>query len=103
MPKGPKFKRGFTLRHHWDEWWDRRPQEVKAKIFVGLAVVFLIASAVCLTLFHDWTEKNEFLNEAKRVHQSRIEASDKLIAPKFDPQGIPSLRNGDGPQTRPGQ
>ena len=34
MPKGTKFKKGFTWRHYFDEWWDRRPQEWKVRLFV---------------------------------------------------------------------
>ena len=38
MLKGPKFKKGFTWRHHFDEWWDRRSQEWKVRLFVGVVL-----------------------------------------------------------------
>jgi hypothetical protein len=33
MPKRPKYKKGYTWVHHFDEWWDRREAIFKAKIF----------------------------------------------------------------------
>jgi hypothetical protein len=93
MPKGPKFKKGFTWRHHFDEWWDRRPQEWKVRLFVGV-VLGGAAVAVGLLLWGNrWMERDELLVQAKRNHQNRIEGTDKLMTPKVDPPEAPSLRN----------
>ena len=82
MPKKPKFNRGFTWRHHLDEWWDRRPHEWKIRLFLvsGLIGVALLGGFVFYV--HQWAEKDALLTEAKRIHQSRIENSDKLISAK---------------------
>ena len=93
MPKGPKFKRGFTWRHHLDEWWDRRPQELKARLFVVVALGSVALGVGLFLWVHRWTERSEIMAEAKRIHQSRIEASDKLMAPKAEPSRAPDLRN----------
>lgn len=103
MANNPKFKRGFTWRHHLDEWWDRRPQEWKAKLFVGLVLGLFVAGIGLIYFSHRWIERDEILSEAKRIHQSRIEASDRLMAPKFDSRAAPELREGKGIQTRPGE
>ncbi len=100
MPKGPRFKRGFTWRHHFDEWWDRRPQEWKARLFVGV-VLGGIFSGIFLFLWGSrWMERNELLTDGKRIRQSRIEASDKLMVPKEEPAAMPGFRNPTQVETR---
>ena len=76
MPKGPKFKKGFTWRHHFDEWWDRRPQEWKVRLFVFAALGVVAVVAIFFFWLHRWTDRQEIITEAKRIHQSRIEALD---------------------------
>jgi len=93
MPKGTKFKKGFTWRHYFDEWWDRRPQEWKVRLFVFAALGVVAVVAFFFFWLHRWTDRQEIITEAKRIHQSRIEASDKLMTPKGDPPEAPSLRN----------
>ena len=41
MPKGLKYKKGFTLRHHFDESWDRLDYGLKLKIKAFL-LIFII-------------------------------------------------------------
>ena len=92
MPKGPKFKRGFTWQHHFDEWWDRRPHEWKVRLFLwtGLALVFI--SVAGFLWVQRWVSREEILAEAKKIHQQRIEGSDKLLVPKESSLVSPELR-----------
>ena len=45
MPKGLKYKKGFTLRHHFDESWDRLDYGLKLKIKAFL-FIFIIGGGV---------------------------------------------------------
>jgi len=103
MSKNPKFKQGFTLQHHLDEWWDRRPQEWKAKFFITLGLGCVFGVAGLFYFAHRWMEREEILSEAKRIHQSRIEASDKLVAPQAKSLPVPALRNGGDLEARPAE
>ena len=91
------------MRHHWDEWWDRRSQEWKAKLFVSLILGFIFMAGVLIYFVHVWTEKEQILAEAKQFHQSRIEASDKLIVPASRPLAIPALRSAQAVEARPAE
>ena len=103
MAKKPKFKRGFTWRHHLDEWWDRRPHEWKIRLFLvsGLVGVALLGGLVFY--IHQWTEMDALLTEAKRIHQSRIENSDKLISAKPREDSGPAPREAVSLQIRSGE
>ena len=103
MPKRPKFKRGFTWRHHLDEWWDRRPHEWKIRLFLvsGLIGVALLSGLVFYV--HQWAEKDALLTEAKRIHQSRIENSDKLISAKPRKDSGPTSREAVSLEIRSGE
>ena len=103
MSKRPKFKRGSTWKHHFDEWWDRRSQEWKAKFFITLGLGTVFALFGLLYFIHRRVEREEILSEAKRVHQSRIEASDKLVAPQSKSLPVPGLRNAEEVQARPAE
>lgn len=103
MPKEPKFKRGFTWRHHLDEWWDRRPQEWKARLLVFATLGGLAVLAGSLFWVHRWTEKNGLVAEAKRIHQNRIKTSDSVILPKADPVPMAGLRDPKSLETRPAE
>ncbi len=79
MPKRPKFKRGFTWRHHFDEWWDRRTHEWKVKLFLimaGVVVALCVASALW---FHHWSERDQMVQEAKMLRGVKIGETDRLM------------------------
>ena len=103
MPKGLKFERGFTWQHHFDEWWDRRPHDWKVKFFINLVLVFILAAAGLIFFVFRWIEKEQILSEAKEFHQSRIQASDKMIAPQSKPLPVPGLRNAQEVKVRPAE
>ena len=71
MPKEPKFKCGFTWQHHLDEWWDRRPQEWKAKFFIHLVLGFILVTAGLIFFVHHWIEKEQILADAKEFQIGR--------------------------------
>ena len=91
------------MRHHWDEWWDQRPQDLKAKLFVGLSLGFIVVSGVFTYFIHHWAEKEQILTEAKQFQQKRIEASDKLIVPASRPLTVPALRSAQAVGARPAE
>jgi hypothetical protein len=92
MPKRPKFKRGFTWHHHLDEWWDRRTQEWKVKLFLtmaGVIVALFVASALWL---HHWSERDQMVQEAKLLRGVKIGETDRLmVAPGGASQAPVSL------------
>jgi hypothetical protein len=45
MLKGQKYKKGFTLRHHFDEKWDRLDYSLKLKI-QSFLLIFIIGGCV---------------------------------------------------------
>ena len=94
MPKGPKTKRGFTWQHHFDEWWDRRPHEWKIRLFLWTGILAVVGAAGIYFWLHRWMAREEILAEAKKIHQQRIEGSDKLLVPKESSLVSPELRAG---------
>ena len=90
MLKGPKYKRGFTLRHYFDEWWDRRPHEWKVRLFVFFGFVTVIVATALLFWAHRWVERDEFMTHAKQLHEKRIQGVDSQMAaePPTAPQSL---------------
>lgn len=66
----PKHKKGFTLGHYLDEWWDKMGQEFKAKLFISVWVVLVSSAGVGLFAWYKVYEKGELL-EAAKIHQAR--------------------------------
>ena len=91
------------MRHYWDEWWDRRPQEWKAKLFISLVLGFVFLAGGLIYIVHRWTEKEQVLSDAREYHRKRIEASDKLIAPTSKPLSVPAFRNTQDMGARPAE
>ena len=92
MSKGSKFRSSFTLRHYWDEWWDQRTQEWKVKLFISLGLLAVLGVLSALLWTHRWLERDEVMAEAKRIHQKRIQNSDKVMALGGEPVSVPQLR-----------
>jgi hypothetical protein len=86
MPKVLKYKKGFTLRHHLDEKWDRLDYGFKIKFqgFILLIVLGVVVSG--LVWANQKNEKNELL-ESRNHSETPKELS------KFNPViSDPSLR-----------
>ena len=103
MPKGPKYKKGFTLRHYFDEWWDRRPHEWKVRLFVFFGVFTVLAVIALLFWAHRWTERDELITQAKELHQKRIQKMDSRMAAEPASQHQPLLPPSDSLEVRSGE
>ena len=103
MPKGPKFKRGFTWRHHFDEWWDRRPHEWKVSLFV-VAGLMVVAGMVAMLLWVQRSmERNERITDAKKLHQKRIQQVDRQMVSEVPTQSPPMIPRTGSLEVRPGE
>lgn len=92
MPKGPKFKRGFTWQHYFDEWWDRRPHEWKIRLFIWVGIAVVFGGVGGFLWMNRWMAREEIVMEAKKIHQRRIEGADKLFFPQANNGASPELR-----------
>ncbi|NCW27960.1 MAG: hypothetical protein EBV83_06675 [Verrucomicrobia bacterium] len=70
MLKRPKHKKGFTLGHYFDEWWDRVGQEFKAKLFISVWFLFVSSSGLGLYVWYKQQERRDLL-EVVRSRQAR--------------------------------
>ena len=101
MPKGirlPKYKKGYTWRHHLDEWWDRAGTEFKSKLFCFVVIGLLVSAVGIVFWVSQKMEKESFLEiarEAKIKAAAKADGSiqnkvsDNRAAPTF--QQAPSL------------
>lgn len=103
MPKGPKYKKGFTFRHHFDEWWDRRPHEWKVRLIVFLGFMALVGAAAALFWGHRWMEREELMTEAKRLHEKRIQEMDSRLISETPAQPPPLTPPPVSLEIRPGE
>lgn len=103
MPKGPKYKKGFTLRHYFDEWWDRRPHEWKVRLFVFFGLVTVMVAAALLFWAHRWAERDELMTHAKQVHEKRIQGVDNRMAAERPTPSQPLMPPSASVEVRPGE
>ena len=94
MLERQKFKGGFTWRHYFDEWWDRRPHEWKVRLFLWTGLSMVLGAVGFFLWVHRWMEREEILAEAKRIHQKRIEGADKVFSPNNTTATLPKFRDG---------
>jgi hypothetical protein len=73
MPKELKYKKGFTLRHHFDEKWDRLDYSFKLKIQAFFFIFIIGASVLGLVWANQKDEKAQLIKDGA----SRIEATQK--------------------------
>ena len=73
MPKGLKYKKGFTWRHHLDEKWDRLDYSFKLKIQAFFFIFTIGASVLGLVWANQKDEKAQLIKDGA----SRIEATQK--------------------------
>ncbi len=103
MPKVPKFKRGFTWRHHFDEWWDRRPHEWKVKLFVFAGLMVVAGMVVVLLWAQGSMERDELITGAKKLHQKRVQGVDSQMALEVPAQPPPLIPRSGTLEVRPGE
>ena len=83
MPTQPKYKKGFTLSHYFDEWWDRRGEDFKIKLWLVLAAFILGIVALGLIWWHGQVEKREMLELAQKRLEAREAAEDDQARKKL--------------------
>ena len=108
MPKGirlPKYKKGYTWRHHLDEWWDRAGTEFKVKLFCFVVIGLLVSAAGTIFWVSQKMERESFMEIAKEAKIKAAAESDGLIqnkildnqsSPAFKPAPSLEIRGGTG-------
>ncbi|NBR46120.1 MAG: hypothetical protein EBT68_03260 [Verrucomicrobia bacterium] len=103
MPKRIKYKRGYTWRHFFDEWWDRRPEEWKVKLFVSIGLLVLAGLFAGVFMGFHWIERKEMVGQAEnQKNRASIDSGDAGPSGekgRLEPPGA-SLRQSDGPKIR---
>ncbi|NDE85645.1 MAG: hypothetical protein EB056_06465 [Verrucomicrobia bacterium] len=79
MAKRPKYKRGFTHVHYFDEWWDRLSEEFKVKLFISIFLLVVFGGGLGFHFWSQYQEKREFL-EAIRTRQVHLLAQEQAKA-----------------------
>ena len=103
MPKRPKYKKGFTLRHHFDEWWDRRPHGWKVKLFVFLGFSAIAVAVVLLLWAHHQTERDHFVTGAKLLNEKRVHRGGTQVVSEEPGPPPPLITPSASLQVRPGE
>jgi len=75
MPKGLKYKKGFTLRHHFDEKWDRIDYSFKLKI-KAFFLIFIIGGFV---LGLAWASQKYDKTQLMNANATRSEATQEKV------------------------
>ena len=106
MPKGirlPKYKKGFTWRHHLDEWWDRAGTEFKAKLFCFVVIGLLVLAAGTAAWVLQKMERESFMEIAKEAKVKATAEADELIQNKVsDNRASPAFQQAPSLEIRGG-
>lgn len=79
MPKKPKYKKGYTWAHHFDEWWDRREASFKAKIFCFGILGLFLGGLGGVYFGYNRFEKKDLIQTSVDTKNRKIQDSDKNI------------------------
>jgi len=100
-----KYKKGYTWRHHLDEWWDRAGTEFKIKLFCFVVIGLLVSAAAMMFWGLQKMERESFMEIAK-VAKIKVAAetdgliqnivSDNRASPAFQPAPSLEIRGGTG-------
>jgi len=101
--KIPKYKKGYTWRHHLDEWWDRAGNEFKVKLFCFVVIGLLVSAAGMVFLVSQRMERNSLMEigkaakikaaaEADGLIQNKV--SDNRASPAFQQAPLLEIRGG---------
>jgi len=89
----PKYKKGYALRHHLDEWWDRAGNEFKVKLFCFVVIGLLVSAAGTVFWVSQKMEKESFMEIAKAAKTKAAAESDGLTRNKVsDNRGSPTFQ-----------
>ena len=82
MIKIPKYKKGYTWRHHLDEWWDRAGTEFKVKLFCFVVIGLLVSAAGTVFWVSQKMERESLMEIAKSAKVKATAEADGLIQNK---------------------
>ncbi len=82
MIRLPKYKKGYTWRHHLDEWWDRAGTEFKVKLFCFVVIGLLVSAAGTIFWVSQKMERESFMEIAKVAKIKAATEADGLIQNK---------------------
>ena len=83
MIKTPKYKKGYTWRHHLDEWWDRAGTEFKVKLFCFVVIGLLVLSVGMVFWVSQKMERKSFMEISKVAKIKAAAETDGLIQKKL--------------------
>ena len=106
MPKViklPKYKKGYTWRHHLDEWWDRAGTEFKVKLFCFVVIGLLVSAAGTVFWVSQKMERESFMEIAKEAKIKAATEADGLIQNKVsDNRASPAFQQAPSLEIRGG-
>jgi hypothetical protein len=104
MPKKrPKYKKGYTWTHHFDEWWDRRDAAFKAKIFCFGVLGLVLAAWVGIYWGYSRFEKKDLIRTSVETKSRKIQDSDKSIRRiAHEEPHLPAFQSARSSDVRPG-
>jgi hypothetical protein len=77
-----KYKKGYTWRHHLDEWWDRAGTEFKVKLFCFVVIGLLVSAAGTVFWVSQKMERESFMEIANAAKVKATAEADGLIQNK---------------------
>jgi len=101
--KIPKYKKGYTWRHHLDEWWDRAGTEFKVKLFCFVVIGLLVLAAGTAAWVLQKMERESFMEIAKEAKVKATAEADELIQNKVsDNRASPAFQQAPSLEIRGG-
>jgi len=91
-----KYKKGYTWRHHLDEWWDRAGTEFKVKLFCFVVIGLLVSAAGMVFLVSQRMERNSMKAATEAVGLIQNKVSDNRGSPTFQQAPSLEIREGTG-------
>jgi len=92
MPKGQKYKKGFTLSHHFDEKWDRLDYGLKLKIQAFFLIFILGGGLLGLVWASQKYEKTLLMKDEAAMSETTQE---KVFMSKSRNVSPPPLRHAE--------
>ena len=103
MRKEPKYKKGYTWAHHFDEWWDRREAVFKAKIFCFGVLGLVLATLGAFYFGCNRFEKRDLIRASVEAKNYKIQDSDKSIRRiAHEETHLPAFQSARSSDVRPG-
>jgi len=85
MPKGLKYKKGFTWRHHLDEKWDRLDYSFKLKIQAFFFIFIIGVSVLGLVWANQKDEKAQLIkagpSRSEATPKQTLQGASRIVSP----------------------